>query len=286
MIVRSPDLDQSNTDTDQSADASEDVELANNAIVDISHDVNFGGGELIVAAGPHFLRNEEQLRVIASAVKSAGARVLCVNGSIHEKDKFRMLRDVGGEMKMPVQVGLTTPSQIELAGQYADILQIDTPYDTENDALLRGVEGMEKLIVLRRNMSARYKEWIEAAEHILDTGNPNIIFCEQGVRTFELETRSMPDIHAITYMKNEQNVPVQFDVSCAVGSRDVVPPIAAAGVAAGADSLVIKVDNEPSGSSLSPEEFKACMRLVKRFAWAAGKVMHQSGAVRSPFDCL
>lgn len=240
-------------------------------VVDVGNDVQIGGDQLAIVAGPCSIESEEQLRAIAEAVKEAGAHILR-GGAFKPRtnprdfqglgeDGLRMLRDIGGEFGMSTQTEVMTPHQVDTVADHADIMQIGTR-NMQNYDLLRAVGQTRKPVVLKRGMSATIPEWLNAAEYILNEGNPNVILCERGIRTFDSTmTRNTADVAAIPVIHGESHLPIMFDPSHAVGKRKPIPDVALAGVAAGADSLHLEVHDHPEkalsdgAQSLLPEQF-------------------------------
>lgn len=240
-------------------------------IVAVGHGVQIGSEKLAIVGGPCSIESEEQLRTIALAVRDAGAHILR-GGAFKPRtsprdfqglgdDGLKILHDVGGELGMPTQTEVMAPHQVDTVADYADILQIGTR-NMQNYDLLKAVGETRRPVVLKRGMSAKIPEWLCAAEYILDRGNPNVILCERGIRTFDdTMTRNTADVAAIPVLRSESHLPVMFDPSHAVGKTTPIPDVALAGVAAGADALHIEVHHNPAEAfsdgqqSLRPEEF-------------------------------
>lgn len=247
--------------------------------VDVGNDVKIGNGELVIVAGPCSIEYEQQLRTIAESVKEAGAHILR-GGAFKPRtsprnfeglgeDALKMLRDIGGENNMPTQTEVMTPSKVDLVADYTDILQIGTR-NMQNFDLLKAVGETRKPTVLKRGMSATITEWLCAAEYLLEGGNNNVILCERGIRTFDTtKTRNTTDIAAIPVLREETHLPNMFDPSHGVGKRNLIPDVALAGVAAGADSIHLEVHNDPANAlsdgpqALLPEQFAKLVRQMQ-----------------------
>ncbi|GCE49248.1 3-deoxy-D-arabinoheptulosonate-7-phosphate synthase [Thermosporothrix hazakensis] len=212
--------------------------------------LSFGGQEVIMMAGPCTVENEKQLMRTAEAIRKAGAVVLR-GGAFKPSTSpygFRGLGEKGLQLLarareafgMPVITEVMTPTDVPLVSPYADILQIGTR-NMQNYMLLDEVGRTQKPVLLKRGMSATIEEWLLAAEYILAQGNPHVILCERGIRTFERATRNTMDISAIPLVKKLSHLPVIADPSQGTGMRELVTPLALAAVAAGADGLLVEV---------------------------------------------
>jgi 3-deoxy-7-phosphoheptulonate synthase len=170
------------------------------------------------------------------------------------------------------------PEQVPLVASYADVLQVGTR-NMQNYALLHAVGEMNKPVLLKRGMSASVDELLMAAEYVLSHGNTRVILCERGIRTFETSTRNTTDINAIPVLKSRTHLPVFLDPSHGTGHWEYVNSIARAGIAAGADGLMVEVHPNPDealsdgGQSLKPERFAELMDQVKAIAEAVGRTL-------------
>jgi 3-deoxy-7-phosphoheptulonate synthase len=179
---------------------------------------------------------------------------------------------------MAIITEVMTPADVVMVCEYADILQIGTR-NMQNYFLLDEVGRTNKPVVLKRGMSATIEEWLLAAEYILSQGNPNVILCERGIRTFEKMTRNTMDISAIPLVKKLSHLPVISDPSQGTGRRDLVPTMSLASVAAGTDALLIEVHPNPDealkdgAQSLTLPQFKSLMPQVSAVAIAIGRSM-------------
>ena len=248
--------------------------------------VKIGGKKLTVLAGPCAVESFELLLSIAKSVKKSGASVLrggafkprtspySFQGLGEEGLKF--LAEAKKRTGMPVITELMDIRDLELVERHADIIQIGAR-NMQNFDLLKEVGRSKKAVLLKRGMSATIKEWLLSAEYILQNGNFNVILCERGIRTFETETRSTLDINAIPVIKNLSHLPIVVDPSHSTGRWGLVPPIAKAAVAAGADGLIIEVHAKPEEAlcdgpqSMLPEKFARLMGELKRVARAVGR---------------
>ena len=217
-------------------------------------DVRVGGDEVIVMAGPCSAETDEQVMATAAAVKRAGAKILR-GGAFKPRSSpysfqglgeegLQMLRRAGDAHDLPVVSEVMDVSQIELVGRYADMYQVGAR-NMQNFTLLRELGHVKKPVLLKRGISATIEEWLLSAEYILAGGNPDVILCERGIRTFETATRNTFDISAIPVVKKLSHLPIVADPSHGAGRRDMVASMARAAVAAGADGLIIEVHNDP-----------------------------------------
>jgi 3-deoxy-7-phosphoheptulonate synthase len=170
------------------------------------------------------------------------------------------------------------PEQVPLVARYADVLQLGAR-NMQNFSLLHAAGESQKPVLLKRGISATIEEFLMAAEYILSHGNRRVIMCERGIRTFETATRNTTDINAIPVLKNLTHLPVVLDPSHSTGHWEYVAPIARAGIAAGADGLIIEVHADPEnalsdgGQSLKPERFAELVRQIRVIAEAVGRVV-------------
>ncbi len=217
-------------------------------------DVEIGGEEPVVMAGPCAVESWDQLLETALGVKDAGANVL--RGGAYKPRtspySFRGLGEAGLEMLarareetgMPVITEVMTTTDVEIVAQYADILQIGAR-NMQNFNLLDEVGKCNRAVMLKRGLSATIEEWLLAAEYILAQGNPDVMLCERGIRTFEKYTRNTLDLSAIPVIKRLSHLPIIADPSHATGKWYLVTPMALAAAAAGADGLMVEVHPRP-----------------------------------------
>ena len=248
--------------------------------------MEIGGNRITIIAGPCGVESETQLMEIAQIVKDGGAHILR-GGAFKPRTSpysFQGLGERGLELlaKAREKTGLAVitevvnPSQVELVAKYADILQIGAR-NSQNFALLQEAGKSNKPVFLKRGMMSNLEEYLMCAEYVMANGNYNVILCERGIRTFETSTRNTMDISAIPMIKSLSHLPVFADPSHATGKRGLVPPVAKAAVAAGADGLMIEVHNHPEkalsdgAQAILPEEFATLMKNLKQLAVVAGR---------------
>ncbi|PYM30699.1 MAG: 3-deoxy-7-phosphoheptulonate synthase [Candidatus Rokuibacteriota bacterium] len=245
--------------------------------------VRIGGKAIVVMAGPCSVESREQVLDVAQQVKAGGARILR-GGAFKprtspysfqglEEEGLKYLAEAKRETGLPVVTEVMEPEKVELVARYADILQIGAR-NVQNFSLLRRVAETKKPVLLKRGMATSIQEWLLSAEYVLAGGNPHVILCERGIRTFETATRFTLDLNAIPVVKKLSHLPVVVDPSHGTGYWEYVEAMAMAGVAAGADGLIIEVHPKPEEAlsdgpqSLKPERFKALIERVRRVAQA------------------
>jgi 3-deoxy-7-phosphoheptulonate synthase len=245
--------------------------------------LRIGGKAIVVMAGPCSVESREQVLDVAKQVKAGGARILR-GGAFKprtspysfqglEEEGLKYLAEAKRETGLPVVTEVMEPEKVELVAQYADILQIGAR-NVQNFSLLRRVAETKKPVLLKRGMATSIQEWLLSAEYVLAGGNPNVILCERGIRTFETATRFTLDLNAVPVVKRLSHLPVVVDPSHGTGYWEYVESMAMAGVAAGADGLIIEVHPKPEEAlsdgpqSLKPERFAALMGRVRRVAQA------------------
>lgn len=245
-------------------------------IVDVGG-VKVGGRDAVVMAGPCSVESREQLFETARAVKLAGASML--RGGAYKPrtspydfqglglDALRLLQEASRETGLPVVTEVMSETDVELVEEYADMLQVGAR-NMQNFALLRRLAQTSRPILLKRGPSATIKEWLLAAEYLLAGGNPDVVLCERGIKSFDTETRNTLDLAAVALVREISHLPVIADPSHATGRRDLVPATARAALAVGADGLMIEVHPCPERAlsdgpqSLDLEGFK---RLMESF---------------------
>ena len=237
-----------------------------------------GGREQAVIAGPCAVESVENLLEIAASVKASGASFLR-GGAFKPRTSPYSFRGLGEEglkylaeasrlTGLPVVTEVLTRRDLPLVAEYAGILQIGAR-NMQNFALLEAVGELDKPVLLKRGLMATVKELLLSAEYILAKGNSRVILCERGIRTFEKETRNTLDISAVPLLKQLSHLPVIVDPSHAVGKRELVPAVALAAVAAGADGLMIEVHPDPDFAlsdgrqSMTLDAFRDLMGLVR-----------------------
>jgi 3-deoxy-7-phosphoheptulonate synthase len=255
-------------------------------IVKLPNNIEIGGNEVVVMAGPCSVESREQLFSTAEAVSNAGARVLR-GGAFkprsspysfqgHGEDALKLLREAGEKYKLLVISEVMEISQIPMMLPYVDILQVGAR-NMQNFNLLRELGKVRKPVLLKRGIAATLEELLLSAEYIMAGGNYEVILCERGIRTFETYTRNTMDISAIPIIHKLSHLPMTADPSHGTGRRDKVSPMARASVAAGADALLIEVHCAPDqawsdgAQSLFPEQFVKLMDELRMIAPAVGR---------------
>ena len=249
-------------------------------------DVEIGGKEIVVMAGPCAVENRRQLLKIAQEVKKGGARILR-GGAFKPRTSPYSFQGLGEEglkylaeasevTHLPVVTEARDVRQVELVARYAHIVQVGAR-NMQNFDLLKEVGRGKKPVLLKRGMSSTVKEFLMSAEYILSSGNYNVILCERGIRTFEDGTRFTLDISAVSLIKQLSHLPVIVDPSHATGSRDLIGPMSRAAIAAGSDGLIIEVHSRPEEAlsdgfqSIRPDDFRKLMKEVRSVARALGR---------------
>ena len=249
--------------------------------------VSFGGDTVPVIAGPCSVESEEQVVAIAKAVKKAGAKLLR-GGAFKPRTSpyafqglgaqgLEFLKSAKKETGLPIVTELMDVRQLQYFAD-VDIIQIGAR-NMQNFDLLKEMGKAGKPILLKRGMAATVKELLMSAEYIMASGNENVILCERGVRTFDFYTRNCLDVSVVPYLHKVSHLPVIIDPSHACGMSWMVPTLAKAAVAAGADGLIIEVHNDPSRAlcdgeqSLHPDEFASLMETLKKYAQAEGRTI-------------
>lgn len=257
----------------------------NSTIVSVGQ-VEIGGSQVLVIAGPCAVESREQLFETASYVKGGGARILR-GGAFKPRSspyKFqgmgeeglKLLRDMRNETGLPFVTEVIDTRQVELVAEYADMIQIGSR-NMQNFPLLKEAGNCRKPILLKRGMMATIEEFLLAAEYILHFGNEQVILCERGIRTFETSTRNTLDLSAVPMLKKLTHLPVMIDPSHGTGLRWMVPAMSKAAVAVGADGLIIEVHNNPEVAlcdgfqSLDLPEFNQLMVELEKVAQAVGR---------------
>jgi len=248
--------------------------------------VIIGGRRIVVMAGPCSVESREQLLAVAQAAKAAGAAFLR-GGAFKprtspysfqglEEEGLRLLAEARKATGLPVVTEVMEPDKVEVVAEHADIIQIGAR-NVQNFSLLKRVAECGKPVLLKRGMATTTQEWLLSAEYILSGGNPHVILCERGIRTFETSTRYTLDLNAVPVVKKLSHLPVLVDPSHGTGHWEYVAPMARAGLAAGADGLIIEVHNKPEEAlsdgpqSLKPERFRRLMEDLRLLARALGR---------------
>jgi 3-deoxy-7-phosphoheptulonate synthase len=249
-------------------------------------EVAIGGDAVVMMAGPCTVESEEQLLAAAHAARAGGATIL--RGGAYKPSTspygFRGLGEAGlkllaaarDETGLAVVTEVMTPADVELVAEYADILQVGAR-NMQNYYLLDEVGRSRKPVLLKRGLSATIEEWLLAAEYILAQGNPNVMLCERGIRTFEPATRNTVDINAVPLVKQLSHLPVIVDPSQGTGKRALVEAVSLAAVAAGADGLIVEIHPHPDAAlkdgaqSLTLDQYAAMMPKLHAVASAVGR---------------
>jgi len=250
--------------------------------------VPIGGKRVIVMAGPCAVETKEQLFEAAQAVKAAGASVLRGGAFKPRTSPFsfqglgqeglELLASARHEFNMPVVTEVVDPHDVSLVARYADILQVGSR-NMQNFALLSAIGKCECPVVLKRGFACTVTEWLTAADYLLAGGNNQVILCERGIRTFEDSTRFSLDISSIPVIKRFSHLPVIVDPSHAAGHHAIVPALAKAAVAAGADGLLIEVHPNPKEAlidglqALTPTDFSKLMDELRQIAKSIGRTI-------------
>lgn len=252
-----------------------------------------GGSQIHVMAGPCSVENRTQILETAHAVKEAGATFLR-GGAFKprtspyafqglEEEGLKLLAEAREETGLPVITEVVDLRDVELVASYADILQIGAR-NMQNFNLLKEVAKTERPIMLKRGPSATLEEWMLAAEYILDGGNPNVMFCERGIRTFENYTRNTLDLSMVPALHTLSHLPVIVDPSHGTGRWQLVAPMAQAAIAAGADGLIVEVHPRPEKAlsdgkqSLTPPNFQTMMSDLEKIASVFDRSLLKGGA--------
>jgi len=249
-------------------------------------DVEIGGKRVVVMAGPCAVESKEQLMEAAGVVKEAGASILRGGAFKPRTSPFsfqglgelglELLAEAGRKMEMPVVTEVIDPQHIGPVTKHADMLQIGAR-NMQNFTLLTEAGKSKHPALLKRGLSATVTEWLTAADYLLSQDNSRVVLCERGIRTFEDSIRFSLDISSIPVVKAASHLPVIVDPSHAAGHFSLVPAIAKAAVAAGADGLIIEIHPNPKEAlvdglqALSPSDFSRLMKELKAIAESIGR---------------
>jgi len=254
--------------------------------------VTIGAGEFIVMAGPCSVESERQIMQSAEAVAAAGGRILR-GGAFKprtspydfqgmEEDGLKLLRKAKQATGLDIVTEVMSDGDVDLISEYADILQIGAR-NMQNFALLKSLGRSPRPVLLKRGMSSTIKELLMSAEYIVAHGNPNVILCERGIRTFETATRNTCDIAAVPVLHELTHLPVILDPSHATGKRSLVPVMARAAVAVGADGMMVEIHPCPEkavsdgAQSLTIPQFQAMMKSLEPYValWKQARIEQQ-----------
>jgi 3-deoxy-7-phosphoheptulonate synthase len=255
-----------------------------------------GGDEFIVMAGPCSVESEKQIMQAAEGVARAGAKLLR-GGAFKprtspydfqgmEEEGLKLLAKAKRATGLAIITEVMSDRDVELVSEYADILQIGAR-NMQNFALLKTLGRCNRPVLLKRGMSSTIKELLMSAEYVVAHGNPNVILCERGIRTFETVTRNTCDIVAVAVLNELTHLPVILDPSHATGKRSLIPALSRAGVAIGADGLIVEVHPAPEkamsdgAQSLDIPQFQAMMRSLEPYIelWKESRVVETVAAV-------
>jgi 3-deoxy-7-phosphoheptulonate synthase len=264
-------------------------------VVRIGEHASIGGEAITVIAGPCSVENRAMLHETAVAVRDAGATILR-GGAFKPRSSpysfqglgraaLELLVEVRAATGLPVVTEVLDTRDVDLVAEHADMLQVGAR-NMQNFALLAELGRVQRPVLLKRGLSATISELLMAAEYIMAHGNSQVVLCERGIRTFERATRNTLDVSAIPVLKRETHLPVVVDPSHAGGDADLVAPLSFAGIAAGADGLIIEVHPDPESAlsdgdqSLAPPAFVGLMSRLSAFALAAERTM----SAHAPFS--
>jgi len=248
-----------------------------NSVIQVGNRV-VGDGRVTIVAGPCAIEGREGFLEAALAVKEAGADMLR-GGAFKPRTSPYSFQGLGEEglkimaearelTGLPLVTEVMDQKSIAMVAEYVDLIQVGAR-NMQNFFLLRELGKVNKPVLLKRGMSATIEEWLMAAEYILGSGNPNVILCERGIRTFETYTRNTLDLSAVPLMKNLTHLPIMVDPSHGTGKRELVEPMSLAAVACGADGVMIEVHPDPANAwsdgpqSLIPDDFARLTRKVR-----------------------
>lgn len=265
-------------------------------VIHLSETVAVGGQDLLIVGGPCSVESQAQMEAIASRLVTAPIQAL--RGGVYKPrtspydfqgmglDGLKVLASVRDRYGLPVITEVMAISQIEEIATYADVLQVGSR-NMQNFDLLKALGQTHKPIVLKRGLSATVEEFVMAAEYILSHGNPNVILCERGIRSFDTYTRNVLDLGAVVALKQITHLPVIVDPSHAAGKRELVPNLAKAAIACGADGIMVECHPEPEKSisdarqTLSLDDMMALVDSLRPIAAAVGRTM-PTGIERLP----
>lgn len=278
-------------DVEKIVPVTESYKLANrkfhpeNSVVRVGS-AEIGGNSFVIMSGPCAVESEEQVMETAVAIQKSGAQIL--RGGAYkprtspysfqglEEDGLKLMRAAGNATGLAVVCEVTSLAAIEAAVKYVDMLQVGAR-NMQNFYLLKEAGKSGLPVLLKRGLSATIEEWLNAAEYIMAEGNPNVVLCERGIRTFETATRNTLDLSAVPVIKEKSHLPVIVDPSHATGIRSLVAPLAKAGVAAGADGLMIETHPNPATAlsdgpqSLTFPQFDVLCQELRPFIKLMGK---------------
>lgn len=278
-------------DVDKVMEVTESYKLSNrkfhpkSSVIKVGN-TTIGGDEFVIMSGPCAVENEEQVIETARSIQASGAQIL--RGGAYkprtspysfqglEEEGLKIMRKAGDETGLSIVCEVTSLEAIESASKYVDMLQIGAR-NMQNFYLLKEAGKTGLPILLKRGLSATIDEWLNASEYIMAEGNPNVVLCERGIRTFETATRNTLDISAVPVIKEKSHLPIIVDPSHATGIRKYVAPLSKSAVAAGADGLMIETHPNPAialsdgPQSLTLPEFDRLCKELKPYIELTGK---------------
>lgn len=248
------------------------------SVIDVAG-VSIGGGHFGMIAGPCAVENAERMDAIAASVKKSGANLLR-GGAFKPRtspysfqglglEGLKILRETGDRHQLPVVTEVTDPRTLEMVVEYTDMLQVGAR-NMQNFVLLTEIGRTQKPVLLKRGMSATITDLLMSAEYILAQGNPDVVLCERGIKSFDNATRNLFDIAAVAAVKQLSHLPIIVDPSHATGRPDLIPPCALAGLAAGADGVHIEVHDCPEEAmsdgpqALLPDQYAELAAQMKK----------------------
>lgn len=257
-------------------------------IIKLPYGVEIGGNTIQVMAGPCAVENYEFTKEAAKICKKAGANILR-GGAFKPRtgpysfkglgeEGLKILQQVSKEEEMSIVTEVLDIRDIDLVCRYADILQIGAR-NMQNFNLLEEIGKTDKPVLLKRGLSAQIKEWLLAAEYIMSNGNPNVILCERGIRTFETDTRATLTLASVPLIKSLSHLPIVVDPSHSTGKPSLIPPMTKAAIAAGADGIIVEVHPKPEealcdgNQALTPDLFEQMMDEAKLLAKAVKRTI-------------
>ncbi|BAU41509.1 3-deoxy-7-phosphoheptulonate synthase [Leptolyngbya sp. O-77] len=264
------------------------TEPSHSSVIQISDQVSAGGSELLLIGGPCSVESRAQMDAVASRLSVAGVQAL--RGGVYKprtspydfqgmgREGLEILAAVRDRTGMPVVTEVMAVSQIEEIAAYADVLQVGSR-NMQNFDLLKALGQVDKPILLKRGLAATIEEFVMAAEYILAHGNEKVMLCERGIRSFDTYTRNVLDLGAVVALKQITHLPVIVDPSHAAGKRELVPNLALAAIAAGADGLIIECHPDPEKSvsdarqALSFDEMVTIVEKVRAIAPVVGRTL-------------
>ncbi len=256
-----------------------------NTVVEVAG-VKFGGAELAIIAGPCAVEDRQMVGRIGRAVSQRGA-IMLRGGAFKARtspydfqglgeEGLKMLREVGDELGVPIVSEVLAAADVELVGRYVDMFQIGAR-NAQNFQLLKEVGDAGKPVLMKRGFAATIREYLMSAEYILSRGNRDVVLCERGIKTFEAEVRFTLDVSAVPVIKHYCHLPVIVDPSHAAGNRRYVVALALAGIAAGADGIIVEVHDRPEEArcdgpqALLPEVFGEMVEQIRKIGAVLGR---------------